>query len=150
VAEPDVLTYGACRDLLGAGVFGRFAVAGAEPGDSPEILPVNYAVVGESIVIATAVGSRVARAVGHAVAFEVDHVDYARHRGWSVVAAGPAEEVTDPDEIARIRRTWEPRPWASGPRPVLVRIRWTRLSGRRLGQDWTWDELTPVRRTVRS
>ena len=148
MAEADELGYAACRDLLGAGVVGRVGLPGATAGDAPLVLPVNYSVVGESVVVATAVGSAIARAAGREVAFEVDHVDHERHRGWSVLATGPAEVVTDPEEAARIRRTWEPRPWAAGDRPVLVRVRWTRLTGRRLGNDWTWDELTPVRRTV--
>ena len=56
------------------------------------------------------------------------------------------ERIEDPDEIARIKRTWEPQPWAGGARPLYVKLAWDELTGRRLGQGWTYANETPVRR----
>ena len=141
---PEELPYAACRELLGGGVFGRVAVC--TPA-GPRILPVNYSVVDESVVFRTSDDGVVAtHGWDSAIAFEVDHVDYADHKGWSVVATGRAERVENEDELAHIRRTWEPRPWAGGSRPLYVRLPWDELTGRRLGRGWTHASEMPVRR----
>ena len=81
-------------------------------------LPVNYSVVDESVVFRTSAYGVVAlRDWATPIAFEVDHVDYGEQRGWSVVASGPGSRVEDAEELALIRRTWDPRPWAGGARP---------------------------------
>jgi uncharacterized protein len=82
------------------------------------------------------------------LAFEVDQFDYERQHGWSVVARGRAEAVVRPDELDHIRETWEPRPWASGARTLHLRLRWTEISGRRIGGGWDLTAALPVRRTV--
>ena len=56
--------------------------------------------------------------------------------------------VDDPDEVQRIRREWEPRPWAPGSRNLYVMLPWRELTGIRLGDDWTRPSMMPVRRTV--
>ena len=71
--------------------------------------------------------------LGQRVAFEIDHVDYAYHRGWSVMVRGTTAVVDDPAEVARIRAVWEPKPWAGGDRSVLLKLPWTELTERRLG-----------------
>ena len=105
--------------------------------------------VAESVVFRTsAYGVVATRDWSEPLAFEVDHVDYAEQRGWSVVALGRGERIDDAEELAHIKRTWDPRPWAGGSRPLYVRLRWTDLSGRRLGGGWTRDNELPVRRQV--
>ena len=142
--HPYELSYGKCRELLAAGVFGRVGVFTPQ---KPLILPVNYAVVGEAIIFRTTPHGAVAnRDWDSPIAFEVDHVDYADHKGWSVLATGLAERIEDPEEIALIKRTWEPQPWAGGDRPLYVKLAWEELTGRRLGQGWTHANETPVRR----
>jgi len=142
--HPYELSYGKCRELLAAGVFGRVGVCTPQ---TPVILPVNYAVVGEAIIFRTTPHGVVANHEWDSpIAFEVDHVDYADHKGWSVLATGRADRIEDADEIARIKRTWEPQPWAGGDRPLYVRLAWEELTGRRLGQGWTHANETPVRR----
>lgn len=144
--EPVELSYSTCRDLLGGGILGRVALCTPE---GPRIFPVNYSLVNESVVFRTsAFGVVAAHDWRSPIAFEVDHVDYADHKGWSVVATGPGKRVEDPDEIAEIKRTWDPRPWAGGSRPLYVRLSWTELTGRRLGQGWTHANELPVRRTL--
>ena len=142
--EAMELSYGKCRELLSSGVFGRVGVCTPE---KPVILPVNYSVVGESIIFRTSPYGVVANHDWSSqIAFEIDYVDYADHKGWSVLATGAGERVEDPDELALIKRTWDPSPWAGGSRPLYVKLAWEELTGRRLGQGWTHENETPVRR----
>ena len=144
--EPMELSYSKCRELLAAGVFGRVGVCTPQ---KPVILPVNYSVVGEAVIFRTTPYGVVANHDWRAqIAFEVDYVDYSDHKGWSVLATGRGERVEDPEELARIKRTWDPRPWAGGARPLYVKLAWEELTGRRLGQGWTHENETPTRRQL--
>ena len=146
MSEVEELSYAKCRGLLAGGVFGRVALCSV---DGPHIFPVNYSVVGESVIFRTsAYGVVATHDWSSTMAFEVDYVDYADQRGWSVVAVGRGERVEDADELALIKRTWDPRPWAGGIRPLYVRLAWTELTGRRLGSGWTHENEMPVRRQV--
>jgi nitroimidazol reductase NimA-like FMN-containing flavoprotein (pyridoxamine 5'-phosphate oxidase superfamily) len=141
VDELEELTYGECRTLLAGGVFGRVALCTPE---GARIMPVNYSVVGEAVVFRTAAGGVLAASDWELpMAFEVDHVDYSELAGWSVVAVGCCERVEDPEALARIKRTWDPRPWASGDRPLYVRLPWSELTGRRLGAGSTRERDLP-------
>lgn len=141
-----MLPYAKCRSLLAGGVFGRVAVCTA---DGPRILPVNYSVVGEAVVFRTsAYGVVAAHDWKTPIAFEVDHVDYGDQRGWSVLAVGRGERLEDAEVLATIKRTRDPHPWAGGSRPLYVRLAWSELTGRRLGQGWTHENEMPVRRQV--
>jgi nitroimidazol reductase NimA-like FMN-containing flavoprotein (pyridoxamine 5'-phosphate oxidase superfamily) len=83
-------------------------------------------------VFCTAGGTKLNAVVGGAdVAFEVDDSVPLRHSGWSVVVRGPAEVITDPGEVERLRRG-PLRPWAKGARANWVRIRLDEISGRRI------------------
>ncbi|WP_406376956.1 DUF1918 domain-containing protein [Streptomyces sp. NBC_00647] len=125
------LSVGECRTLLSTHGVGRVAVS---PSDgSPAVVPVNYDVVDDAIVFRTAPGSVTAAAAGTTeVAFEVDHVDEALSQGWSVLAVGPAELVTDPEAVARLTRDAHTTPWAGGAREMWVSIRPASLTGRRI------------------
>ena len=123
-----------CEALLRGGVVGRVAVS--TPA-GPHIVPVNYSVVGSSVVLRTTPYSVLgSHGRDSLLAFEVDHFDHTRQRGWSVVARGRADVVHDRDELRDIERTWPPQPWATGPRPLFLKLTWTELSGRQLGDDW--------------
>lgn len=140
----EVLTVEQCRALLKAGLIGRLAFW----ADGPHVVPVNFAVIDDAIVVRTSPESELAvRGVGTEVAVEIDHVDYQAHRGWSVVATGPCERITE-SEIAHVRDTWDPRPWANGARDEFLRVRCDSLTGRRIGAGWTYDNEVPVRRRV--
>jgi transcriptional regulator with XRE-family HTH domain len=81
---------GECRKLIAPGGVGRIAFTTAS---GPVVVPVNFAVVADSIVIRTGQGTLIQ---GHAydqVAFEVDHLDEAMRQGWSVLVSGPAHQV---------------------------------------------------------
>ncbi|MGV9251981.1 pyridoxamine 5'-phosphate oxidase family protein [Streptomyces sp. NPDC003697] len=119
-----------CRSLLAGHGVGRIAVG--TPEGPPVVLPVNYDVVDEAIVFRTAPGSVTAAAADTEVAFEVDHVDEALSRGWSVLAVGPARVVTDPGTVRWLAHHAHTPPWAGGEREMWVSIRPTSLTGRRI------------------
>ena len=99
-----------CEELLRAGLVGR--VAACTP-NGPHILPVNYSVVDDAIVLRTTPYSLLgSQASGTVLALEVDQFDYEYHRGWSVVARGRAKVVVDTAELEHIRETWNPAAWA--------------------------------------
>ncbi len=135
-----------CVALLRGGVFGRMAVTAP---DGPHVVPVNYAVLDGAVLVRTAAdGVLGLHSPGSNVAFEVDHVDYETHRGWSVVARGTAEVVLDPAVLHRIGMGWAPRPWAAGARPLHLRLAWREIHGRRLGTGWSTLGSMPVRRAL--
>ncbi|MFH9980511.1 pyridoxamine 5'-phosphate oxidase family protein [Streptomyces sp. NPDC017179] len=118
-----------CRELLSTHGVGRVALTGP---DGPAVFPVNYDVVDDDLVFRTTPGAVAACAVGHEVAFEVDHVDETTSQGWSVLAVGRAEAVTEADAVRRLGERAHSDPWAGGPRTLWVRIRPVRLTGRRI------------------
>ena len=118
-----------CRALLSTHGVGRVAVTTAE---GPAVVPVNYEVVDDAIVFRTVPGALPAAAVGAEVAFEVDRMDEAMSRGWSVLAVGPARAVTEPGEARRLTERAHTTPWAGGERELWVSIRPARLTGRRI------------------
>ncbi|MCP8707853.1 DUF1918 domain-containing protein [Streptomyces thermocarboxydus] len=119
-----------CRRLLSTHGVGRVAVTA--PDGHPAVVPVNYEVVDGAIVFRTRPGSLPAAAAGKEVAFQVDHVDEAMSRGWSVLAVGPATTVTDPDAVRNLARRAHTEPWAGGTRDEWVSVRPTRLTGKRI------------------
>ena len=146
MSDSHELSYSECQALLRAGVFGRIAVSAQ---DGPFVLPVNYSVSDYAILVRTDPEGPIARfGLGVRVAFEIDHVDYTRHRGWSVMVRGTTAVVDDPAEVARIHATWEPVPWAGGDRSLLLELPWTEVTGRRLGDGWQPMSQLPVRRIV--
>jgi transcriptional regulator with XRE-family HTH domain len=123
------LTEAQCRDFLGAGGVGRLVFA--EPR-GPVAIPVNYATLGEDIVIrasdqaSLATGARQSR-----VSFEVDHLDDALAEAWSVLVSGEAHIVTDPAELATVRSLGI-APWAGGDRDSYLRIVASDVTGRQI------------------
>jgi uncharacterized protein len=140
------LSQAECEQLLRAGLVGR--VAACTP-DGPHIIPVNYAVAEDAIVLRTTPYSLLgSHARGSVLALEVDQFDYEYQRGWSVVARGRAEAIVDADQLDAVRRTWQPTTWATGRRSLFLRLRWSELTGRRLGQGWDLMSTLPVRRAL--
>ncbi|MBF4767143.1 pyridoxamine 5'-phosphate oxidase family protein [Nocardioides agariphilus] len=138
------LRYSECQALLRAGILGRLAVVAP---DGPHVVPVNYSVTNDAVIIATTPDGLLARhGPGTRVAFEADHVDHGYEHGWSVMVRGTLAVLDDATEIARIRATWAPRPWASGSRSLLLKLPLTELSGRRLGSGWDPMSELPVPR----
>jgi nitroimidazol reductase NimA-like FMN-containing flavoprotein (pyridoxamine 5'-phosphate oxidase superfamily) len=134
VPESRELGIGDCLALLRAHVAGRVAVS---TPTGPHMVPVNYAVVDDAIIMRTTPYSLLGTYGRDAIlAFEIDGFDSVRQRGWSVLARGPGEVVDDHAEIERLREVPQSQPWASGSRPLYLRLRWTELTGRQLGAHW--------------
>ena len=118
-----------CVDLLRQGVVGR---VGITVQAIPEILPVNYAVIDDTVVFRTASHTNLANASRNAViAFEVDSVDATGSSGWSVLAVGRSAETTDPQLIAQALNVI-PDGWVPGEREDVFVMTLDRLSGRRI------------------
>jgi nitroimidazol reductase NimA-like FMN-containing flavoprotein (pyridoxamine 5'-phosphate oxidase superfamily) len=112
----------------------------------PKVVPVNFAIRDDAVLIWTGSGSSLAQAVrGAPVAFEVDEVDRSTHSGWSVIVAGTAQLVTDQAQRERARGDG-PAPWAEGTKDYLIRIPLETVTGRRLGRD-TSAQASPSDRT---
>jgi nitroimidazol reductase NimA-like FMN-containing flavoprotein (pyridoxamine 5'-phosphate oxidase superfamily) len=94
-----VLPYEECLLLLRHARTGRLGFVHA---GEPEVLPVLFGLDHDAPVFRTTWGSKLdAAAAGHVVALEVDAVDRATSRAWSVVVKGPAMVEYDDDAIAR-------------------------------------------------
>lgn len=146
MAESHELADEECRRLLKSGIFGRIALS---TPNGPHIVPINYAVVDDTIVFRTTPYSVLGTYGRNApMAFEVDHVDYEYATGWSVVARGRGDAITDSRELGEITAQWRPTPWASGQRNLYFGIRWTELTGRRIGSDLGETRDLPVNRSA--
>jgi nitroimidazol reductase NimA-like FMN-containing flavoprotein (pyridoxamine 5'-phosphate oxidase superfamily) len=118
-----------CQTLLATHGVGRLAVS---TDDGPLVLPINYSVVDGAIVFRTEPDSTPARASGHRVAFEVDRIDDAFSRGWSVLVRGDAQTVSDPEAARRLTERAYSEPWAGGHRDLWMRIDPHGITGRRI------------------
>ena len=134
MAEMRELSSTECHSLLRSGDVGRAALS---TPNGPHIMPVNYSVVDDAIILRTSPYS-VLGTYGRdtTLAFEIDEFDAFLRRGWSVVARGRAVTVTDRDQLDRIQEVAEPRPWVGGGRSLYLRLPLTELTGRKLGH---WD-----------
>ncbi|MGD9705063.1 MAG: pyridoxamine 5'-phosphate oxidase family protein [Acidimicrobiia bacterium] len=120
-----------CYRLLGAQAIGRI---GMIADGRVCVLPVNYVLLGHTIVLRTAIDSWFDRAVrSAALAFEVDHADPAYHTGWSVLAHGTAIALESRLPIAALD-TLPLRPWGLTVPPAWVGIDIEEISGRRIVQ----------------
>ena len=126
----EVLDRPECLRLLASGTVGRLGVWGRS---GPVVLPVNYLLIDEEVVVGTGVDSELHRALtGSPVAFEVDDVDVGYEWGWSVLVRGPARHLVDPAEMAQAERL-PLRSWGPGERRRFTAIATTELTGRRIG-----------------
>ncbi|MGW0227157.1 pyridoxamine 5'-phosphate oxidase family protein [Actinopolymorpha singaporensis] len=125
----EVLPPTECLRLLGQAPIGRIVFTEQA---LPAVQPVHYALDGDSVVIRTTVGSKLAAAARNSiVAFEVDQIDAGHQVGWSVTVVGHAEMVTEAKEIDRLAglplQSWSP----SEP-THFIRVRMEMVRGRRL------------------
>ena len=89
------LDRGECLAFLRSVRVGRVILPGTAPGPAA-VLPVNFVLDGEQVVIRTGEGTILAAArSGAFVTFQADLIDETQGgRGWSVTVAGPAHEGT--------------------------------------------------------
>ena len=118
-----------CTALLRSDNIGRIAVVVDE---SPIVLPVNYRLVdtpaGLLVAIRTRPGSVIDQA--HEVAFEIDGVDRAHHRGWSVLIRGAVHHL-DVD-ASGVFAQFDPEPWLVAEQDSWLVIEPRVMTGRRL------------------
>jgi uncharacterized protein len=123
------LTKSECFELLARERLGRIAVVDDR---GPIVFPVNFVFDRHMVVLRTDDGTKLDAAIrGARAAFEIDGTDPATRTGWSVVVRGEAVEVTDPAELARLRKL-PLAPWAPGAKAHYVRILPAALTGRRI------------------
>ena len=125
------LTAEECRTLLTAASVGR---VGFILDGRVQIIPVNYVLDGEGIIIRTltdGVLSQAASLDAGKIAFEVDHLEPLAGEGWSVLMHGSLRAITDEAEVSRLD-TRRVTPWAGGDRPLHLRFAATEMSGRRV------------------
>jgi transcriptional regulator with XRE-family HTH domain len=118
-----------CRRLLTPGGIGRIAFTTAS---GLMILPVNYALVTDTIVVRTGAGSLIAAHGDDPVSFEADHLDQALGQGWNVLIRGHAHRVLQPGELQHLKHDCDLRPWPAGEHDLYIRIVPDRITGRRI------------------
>ncbi len=116
-----------CLGLLEGHEVGRLAM-NDDPG--PLVIPVNYVVDRGAVAFRTTWGSKLDAAEHlRPASFQVDHVDFDRRIGWSVLVRGRLQEVTDPEELDRLDALGL-RPWAGGDKVHWVRVMASAITGR--------------------
>lgn len=105
----------------------------------PVVLPVNFVVDGDQLIIRSAAGSKLDAALSHAVvAVEADNFDPISHCGWSVLVRGTSRVITMPAELAHARALTL-RPWANEATDRFIAISTDLVSGRRI-HPWYYAE----------
>lgn len=125
----EVLTRAECMRLLSDARVGRL---GLSVGALPVVLPVNYAVMDDTVVVRSGPGTKLDAALADAVvAFEVDQLDETSETGWSIMIQGVATVISDPRVLERARAL-RLRPWAGGPKDHFLELSTDVVSGRRI------------------
>ncbi len=98
----------------------------------PVVLPINFVIDGDELVIRTAEGSKLDAALAQAVvAIEADHFDQMGHVGWSVLVRGVSRVLTLPSEVERAKRL-SLEPWANDAADRFIAVSSDVVSGRRI------------------
>jgi nitroimidazol reductase NimA-like FMN-containing flavoprotein (pyridoxamine 5'-phosphate oxidase superfamily) len=96
------------------------------------VRPVNYLADERGIVFCTTSGTVLsAVSAGTSLTLEVDASNPLDHSGWSVIARGTAQEVTDPQELDYLRRG-PLKSWAVAPGGRWVHVDIEEISGVRI------------------
>jgi nitroimidazol reductase NimA-like FMN-containing flavoprotein (pyridoxamine 5'-phosphate oxidase superfamily) len=128
-----------CLELLSQSHLGRLAFIDSV-GVLPIIVPVNYVLYADSVVLRTDPGSKLAAAVrGAPVAFEIDGLDEVRGTGWSVVVRGHAEVITDTTDLDALQSS-PPPTWAPGAKAHFIRVDPSKIAGRRITRTHSWSD----------
>jgi nitroimidazol reductase NimA-like FMN-containing flavoprotein (pyridoxamine 5'-phosphate oxidase superfamily) len=125
------LSHAECTQLLRRLEFGRLAVCTPQ---GPVIVPVNYVMDGDCVIVRTSSYSHVAAHARDLAAFEVDEIDPDMERGWSVVVVGQAEPLEDVDDLISSGLASSLSPWAPGARDMFIKITPSRVSGRHVSR----------------
>lgn len=99
---------------------------------APVVLPVNFRLDGDDVVMRTGEGAILAAVrAGRPLAFQADQLDPAWQDGWSVRVQGVATEITGIGELERTPRL-PLQPWAPGHKSHWLRLPTDRISGPRI------------------
>jgi nitroimidazol reductase NimA-like FMN-containing flavoprotein (pyridoxamine 5'-phosphate oxidase superfamily) len=127
----QVLDREECLELLRSSTVGRI---GLSSGALPLVLPVNFCLDGDRVVLRTGEGTKLETASRNAVvSFEVDAIDPLFHSGWSVVVTGVAGQLLDDEDLERARAL-PLLPWGSAVADRFVAITLDLVSGRRIAR----------------
>jgi nitroimidazol reductase NimA-like FMN-containing flavoprotein (pyridoxamine 5'-phosphate oxidase superfamily) len=127
LADLDLET---CLAHLREGVVGRVGVVA---DGFPIVLPVNYRLIETLGLTWVAIRTRPGNVIDQAssnVAFEIDSIDPAHQRGWSVLVRGTLVPV-DPD-AAGFREQFDSEPWLTSERDAWLVIEPFSITGREL------------------
>lgn len=126
------LTTAECWQALRADELGRLAF---RLGDEINLVPINYAVDGETLLFRTAEGDKLLGVVmHHEVVFEIDRLE--GEQATSVVVRGEARRLEE-DEAHRADNL-PLRPWVGLEKYNVVEIRPTAVTGRRFEMHRPW------------
>jgi len=97
----------------------------------PLVLPMQFAMDGETVVFQTNQGAKVLHAPLTSVSFEVDHVDWDDGVGWSVILQGFGADITSAvDERSEELRSLAVHSWAPPPADRWLKIIPRKITGR--------------------
>lgn len=119
-----------CYRLIGQDGIGRIALC---TDDGPIIIPVNYIMENEAVIVRTAAYSVLGEHAQQDMAFEVDSLHQEERQGWSVVLVGKCERIEDIEQMTELRASRRLEPWAAGSRHLFIRLTPRRVTGRRIG-----------------
>jgi nitroimidazol reductase NimA-like FMN-containing flavoprotein (pyridoxamine 5'-phosphate oxidase superfamily) len=126
------LTTEECWELLRADEFGRLAFRMV---DEVHLVPINYAVDGDTLLFRTSGGNKLLGVTMHPeVVFEIDSYD--DEHAHSVIVRGIARRLEEDEEH---RAELVPlRPWVATPKYNVVEIRPTEITGRAFTLNRPW------------
>ena len=131
----DMLHEDECRRLLElAGASGRVGRLAINREGSPYVIPVNFSVCDDMILIRLGPGFAAHHLDGVTVTFEIDHSEPYSKKGWSVLVEGTARVMTY-EEVARLGRN-VPQPIVMYPGMRVFSIRPEAVSGRSIRHDY--------------
>jgi len=119
----------ACWDLLPRARVGR--LAWTDPDGRVLVVPVNFGLDGRAVVVRT--GDTVLLIAARArvrCAFQADDLEPGLRSGWTVLVDGHLRVVVDPGAAERLGQLVSP--WLRAPRPHVLLLDATRISGRKL------------------
>ncbi len=97
----------------------------------PLVLPMQFAMEGETVVLQTNQGAKTLNAPLHSVTFEVDHVDWDKGVGWSVLLQGYGADISSAlDQRSEALRSLTVQSWAPPPADRWLKIIPRKITGR--------------------
>jgi nitroimidazol reductase NimA-like FMN-containing flavoprotein (pyridoxamine 5'-phosphate oxidase superfamily) len=100
--------------------------------DEPLILPVNYTWDGGGVLFRTDPGTKLSACRDRSVAFEIDGLDPANRRGWSVIVKGRGRAVGPHQMAATFSSEPSVSSWVPSAKHYWIRIDAHEISGRRI------------------